>query len=307
MFELAETTGVHGSFTRVDATHPLGLFVGLDAGRRCILAVCPRRPPEPPAIGALHIDVRPRTTGEWALTIRLARPDLSGLFTRLVEDLATSTLRSPGEPGQTIIDRLTRWQRMLARGPSALLEDIELRGLVAEVSFLLEEAAPYVGVERAVTAWVGPFDAPKDFVFPDREVEIKATTRQPRALLISSLEQLTDGGVPLYLWTRAVEVEHARPDPTRSVSSWVRRARATVATSPTSASQLEDALRAAGWEDRDEYEAWIVRAGPVACYRVQGAFPRIQRPYVPAGVMDARYRLDVSSLAPFVTLDWKGA
>lgn len=307
LFQRAEQTGVDGSFTRINDSHPVDVFVGLECGRRCILLVCNRRPPEAPPIGALHLEIRLRALGEWALTIRLERPDMVGLFTRLVEDLVASTLRSPKDPGSEVMDRLARWQRMFARGPSALLEDIELRGLMAELAFLIEEAVPYAGPEAAVAAWVGPFEAPKDFVFADREVEVKATSRQPNALRISSLEQLTDTEVPLYLWTRVVELERRGPDLVRSAASWVRRARAVCGANAKAAQALEDCLRAAGWEDRDEYETCIIRVGASSCYRVHGGFPRIQRTTVSPGVLDGRYRVDVAALTEFVEKDWRDA
>lgn len=307
LFRRAEHRGIDASFTRINDTHPVGLFLGLEGGRRCVLAVISRRPLELPRIGALHIDVRPRASGEWALTIRLERADLSPLFTRLVEDLVASTLRSPTEPGTTIIDRLIRWQRMMARGPSALLDDLELRGLVAEIAFLVEEALPELGPNAAITAWVGPYDAPKDFVFVNCEVEVKATTRQPRTLRINSLEQLTDTGLPLYLWTRVVELDNAQPHTSNSVASWVRKAREAFAPYAEASDALEDCLRAGGWEDREEYEARIIHVGPSLCYRVHGSFPRIQRSSVATGVTNARYRIDVATLTPFVEAGWQGA
>lgn len=261
----------------------------------------------PPTIGALHIDVRPRaTSSEWALTLRLERPDLTGLFTHLVEDLASSTLRSPADPGHTIVNRLARWQRMLARGPSPLLDDLELRGLIAELSFLLDEALPRVGHEAAIAAWIGPFDAPKDFGFADRQVEVKATTRQVRAVCVSSLEQLTEAGVPLFLWTRIVDLDLGHLDGTSSAASWVGRARANFATHEPAAQRLEEALRAVGWEDRDEYLHRVVRLGPSACFRVHGQFPRIQRPQVSLAVLDATYRIDAGAMEPFSVSGWSG-
>lgn len=299
--------GTDGSFIRIDDQHPVGLFVGLDSGRRCILAVCPQRPPEPPAIGALHIEIRPRSTPEWALMIRLERADLTPLFTTLVEDLAASTLWSSTDPGLTIINRLARWQRLLARGPSALLDDFQLRGLVGELSFLIDEAVPHLGHVAAMAGWLGPVDAPKDFVFDDREVEVKATRRQPRLLHISSIDQLSDAGLPLFLWTRVVEIEHRTTDPTRSVAAWVRRARGTFTHHAAEAQRLEEGLRLVGWEDRDEYETRIVRTGAVICFHVQGSFPRIQRTQVAGGVVDAHYTLNTALLAPFAVPDWRGA
>ena len=190
LFQQAERTGADGGFTRIDERHPVGIFVGLDGGRRCILVVCPEQPPAAPTIGALHVEARRRHDGNWALTIRLERPDLSALFTRLVDDLAGATAADGRHPGSVVVQRLVRWQRLFLPARSDLLEDFELRGLIAELSFLIDEAVPFAGPEAALRAWRGPFDAPKDFVFADREIEVKATSHQPKSLHISSLEQL---------------------------------------------------------------------------------------------------------------------
>jgi hypothetical protein len=300
LFQRAEQAGVDGSFSRIDEAHPVDLFLGLDGGRRAIMVICGAPPPEPPSFGALCVESRRRRDGEWALNVRLDRPDLTVLFSRLVEDLAAATAMRPERPGEVVIQRLVRWQRMLARGGGGLLEDNELRGLIAELSFLLDVAIPAVGVNQSIQAWVGPFDAPKDFVFPDREVEVKATRRQPRSLRISSLEQLTGTDSPLFLWSRVVELEHGLPDKEASCLSWIRRARQVVDECPDSAAALERALRAAGWEDREEYETRRIRLGAMSCYEVKGDFPRIQRPLVSPGVIECGYRISVAALESFV-------
>lgn len=308
LFQQAERTGVNHSFTRIDEGHPVGIFVGLDGGRRCILVVCPEQPPAAPTIGALHVEARIRHEGTWALTIRLERPDLSALFTRLVEDLASATLADNRHPGSIVVQRLVRWQRLFLPARSGLLEDFVLRGLIAELSFLVEEALPFAGSEAALSAWRGPFDAPKDFIFATREIEVKATSHQPKLLPISSLEQLTDAGLPLYLWTRVVELEQVdRPDPSRSAFSWIRQAREACASSAQMVLDLEDRLQSVGWVDRDEYECRIMRVGPSACYRVRDGFPRIQRSDVSPGITGVRYQIDIGSLTSFLDPDWKGA
>ncbi len=108
-----------------------------------------------------------------------------------------------------MVARLSRWQRLLSQGSLGLLEDKQLSGLCAELNFLLSEAIVAVGPRAAVAAWKGPYDAPKDFVFDFAEVEIKAVHQQPRAYCISSLEQMTDNGKPLYLWAQVVDLHSA--------------------------------------------------------------------------------------------------
>ena len=304
LFRRAEESGVDGTFTRIDEDHPVGLFLGLEGARRAIMVVCPDRPPEPPSLGALAVEARARQSGDWALVIRLDRPDLPELFASLVQDLVAATLEPGVVPGEAVIGRLARWQRMFSRRPSTLLDDNSLRGLAAELSFLIEEAVPAAGAMAAVEAWVGPYEAPKDFVFPAVEVEVKATRRQPRGITITSLEQLTDTGLPIYLWCRPVELEQGAPESTRSVGALVRRARVLVAGEAEAGRRLEAGLQAAGFEDRDEYESRLLRFGPATCYGVGAAFPRIQRPDVEPGVTDSRYEVATAAIAGFVVDSW---
>lgn len=305
LFIRAEAAGADGSFTRIDETHPVGVFIGIEAGQRAVMIVCPARPPDAPSLGAILVEARPRSRGEWALVVRLEQRDLVRQFTRLANDLAAATLAEPTKPGEAAIAELVRWRRLLSRRPNAILEDHEVRGLAGELSFLVEEAVPQFGALAAATAWVGPYEAPKDFAFPDVEVEVKATRRQPRTIRISSLEQLTDTGNPLFLWCRPVELEQTQPMAGRSMSSLVNAARRSVAHDSTAAQLVEDALLAAGYRDRPEYDRIQVRLGSARCFSVVAGFPRIQRPAVDPGVSVGTYEISTSAIAGFEVQAWR--
>ena len=45
-FEKAERAGIDGAFTCIDAQHPVGIFLGIESGRRAVMVVCPERPPQ---------------------------------------------------------------------------------------------------------------------------------------------------------------------------------------------------------------------------------------------------------------------
>jgi hypothetical protein len=199
-----------------------------------------------------------------------------------------------------------RWQRLLSRGVLSLLEDQQLRGLCAELDFLHSEAIAAVGLRAGVAAWHGPRDAPKDFVFDFAEVEIKAVHQQPREYCISSLEQLTDVGKPLFLWTRVVDLGSVREADTRSVLSLIQRIRAVVAPDATAAEELEGRLRLAGYEDRPEYGLRVVNFGPISCFRVTAGFPRLERSDVAAGISSCQYRIQAPALEPFRVRTWRG-
>ncbi len=304
-FVLAEQRGESDAFSRIDETHPVDIFLGLESGQRSLMVVCPTQPPTPPALAAIAVDSRLRHDGKWALVLRLRRSELKPLFSRLVEDLDNATRQQPRDPGAVVIARIARWQRLFSQGAPGLLEDRVLKGLCAEINFLITEAIATVGVRAAVSAWYGPYDAPKDFAFDGVEVEIKAVHQQAREYCISSLEQLTDIGKSLFLWCRVVELaDSAQSDP-RSVLALIGQLRTVVASDPIASEQLEARLHAAGYEDRPEYGLRTVVFGPASCYRVSETFPRLRRPDVTPGIVACEYAISVGVLEPFKVHTWR--
>lgn len=306
-FAAAEARRGNDGFTRIDDTHPADIFLGLENGERAVMVVCPLRPPEPPSLAAIGVEVGLRHDGRWALVLRLLRPELKALFNRLIEDLDGAIRQQPENPGQTVLARLARWQRLLSEGPLGLLADQELRGLCAELGFLLEEAVRVVGLRAAVTGWVGPRDAPKDFVLDCAEVEVKAVHQQPREYCISSLEQLTDAGKPLFLWACVVELGRVQEPDSRSVAALVDKLRAAMAIDPVASEELEIRLRLAGYEDRPEYALRVVTFGASTCYRVSPGFPRFERPSAPPGVVSCQYCIQAAAVDAFRVSTWQEA
>ena len=306
-FTRAERAGVDGAFTHIDGEHPVGIFLGIESGQRAMMVVCRDRPPDPPSLAAIHVESRLRQGGDWALVLRLEQRDLRRLFARLVEDLEEATRARPSNPGEVVVERLVTWQRLLERRRGGRLDDRELRGLAAELSFLLDEALPAAGAESATVAWRGPFAAPRDFVWAAVAVEVKAVHQPQREVTISSLEQLSDTGVPLYLWCRNVELA-AEGDPGAvSAAAIVDRARAAFETSASASERFEDALRTAGYDDHEDYRARFLRFGDSLCYAVREPFPRIQRQFVLPGVVDGSYRVRLADLKPFIVPTWREA
>jgi hypothetical protein len=303
-FSEAESRRERNGFTRIDDTHPVDIFLGLEDGERAVTVICAQRPPEPPTLAAINVEVRLRNDGIWALVLRLLRPELKAVFNRLIEDLDGAIRQQPENPGATVLVRLTRWQRLFSQGPLVLLGDQQLRGLCAELDFLLVEAIRVAGPKEAVLAWEGPRDGPKDFVLDFAEVEVKAVHHHPREYCISSLEQLTDVGKPLYLWARVVELGNSRDPSPNSIAALVEKLRAATEMDTAASDELEIRLKLAGYEDRSEYSLRVVTFGPATCYRVTSGFPRIERSSVPAAIGACQYRIQTTALDAFRANTW---
>ena len=131
--------------------------------------------------------------------------------------------------------------------------------------------------------------------------------RLQRAVTISSLEQLTHAGRPLFLWVCEVEsADETDPDAV-ALPALVARVRAVVSGHPDASERFEESLRSAGYEDRPEYERSYVRVAKAMCFRVDGTFPRLTREGVSAGIVGCRYELMVRALEPFIVPTWREA
>lgn len=305
LFTRAEHSGQDGTFLRIDETHPVDIFLGVERGHRVLMVKCCGRPPEPPAFATVRIEIRQQGSKNWLLILRLEQPELRALFNRLIEDLDAACRERPEAPCEIIIERLARWQKLLSRGTLELLSDHEIRGLAAELAFLLDEAIPAFAVDAAMAAWVGPKAAPKDFVLVDREIEVKAIHRQKHSVTISSLDQLSDAGLPIFLWTKVVELLSGPSPGAVTFSSLVGRARHVVLGSFGPQEQLEEALLLVGYEDRAEYNTKFLRLGDVHCYAVRPGFPRLQRTAESVHITMCKYEVSLAGLGGYLVESWR--
>lgn len=303
-FILASQGGQDGAYTRVSESHPADIFVGVESGCRALVYICSNRPPDAPRLSAIESDVRQRHDGRWALVLKLRRQELQTLFSSLAQDIDDAAIHRGGDLGQAVVARLVRWQSLLSTGTSGMLDDNSLRGLCAELAFLIEEAIPRVGPSSAISAWVGPYDAPKDFAFSTSTVEVKATTRAPKSVRISSLEQLTDCEVPLFLWTLPVTLRDATEPSAGSVSALVARVRELLCDAAQPLETLNARLLAAGYEERDEYQLKVIELGEASCFRVATDFPRLQRTTTPHGVTCCQYDIAFHELEKHRVSRW---
>lgn len=306
IFRRAEERGESNAFSRLSHESPIELYAGLDQGRRSVMLISLRRSPDPPPIAAICSECRHRSDGRWALVISLCRPELSALFGKLVEDLEEAALADPTDCGGAVVQRLIRWQRLFARGTSELLDDRALRGLAAELDFLLTEAIPTLGLREGVSAWAGPYGAHKDFENTLAEVEVKALHPDQKVVSISSLEQLAPTGSPLYLWTKETEGRFVEPEPSRSFAKLVSELRTVLSADAQASEMFEEGLTAAGYRDRPEYAHFELTFGPSRCYLVRDDFPRLLPPSPADAISSCRYDLAVHHLEAFHTDSWHG-
>lgn len=288
-------------FRRVDETHTLDLYAGLDIhDARILMLVTPEEPPTPLAYDAITIASRHRADGTWALLIELKTTDLIIPFARLCQDLIDAT-RDCNQSGATILlTRLARWHRLMELARNEALSEQALRGLLGELIVLRDFLTPRFGPSAAINGWVGPHDAPQDFLIAGIALEVKTCTPTATCVRISSLEQL-DARCPLRLATIHLTPSGQTQTAAFTPAALVASIRQQLGENTPPRAEFELRLAEAGYRDLPVYAKKWYQCDGTRYYRVpcHGDFPRLTTTTVPAGITAAIYEIALSSCAPY--------
>ena len=135
----------------------------------------------------MHFVFNQREHGEFAIILQLGRPEFDEVFGRLCQDLVDATRAAvPALGMEALLRRLGRWRKLLEVGERTTLSDIALRGLIGELWFLQRVALRRLGVDAAAQGWVGPLDAPQDFIVGQNVFEIKTCAPPASHVTIAS-------------------------------------------------------------------------------------------------------------------------
>ncbi len=299
--EIAAQSNRAGLFRRVDDTHPLDLYAGIEhQWKRVLLLVVPDAPPNLPPPGIVEVSCNQRGDSEWAIIVQLSRPDFEELFGRLCQDLIDATRQSTPEGGaEVLLRRLGRWRRLLELSHRRTLSELELRGLIGELWFLKTVALPRFGPQLAVHGWVGPQGAAHDFLLGHLLVEIKTYGPGSHDLMIASLDQLDAGNDPLYLAAVSLAGSTSTSNGAITTTMLVADIRESLETDPVVLTEFDLRLAEAGYADGENYTRTWYQIFGARYFAVRDGFPRLVQAGVPTGVHDVVYLIDLRACAAF--------
>ena len=290
-------------FQRIDESHPLDFYIGREAsGNWMLLLITQERTRFHMETHAIHVFCQRRGDERWAVMFRLMKPDLEKLFSLVCEDLIESSRSNPNpsHPASFVLARFKRWQRMLEKDGSGLLNDAALRGLAGELLFLEMRVLPERGGSQAMDGWCGPLGADRDFCFPDREFEVKTVHDGADRILVSSAEQLDPASKPVDLGIVVLDdvPPGALPD-AFTIIDLVNRLRQTLADDPTALEMFDLKLIDAGLVLCEDYAERAFILYNIRIFNVTDSFPAIRRSSLPFGVGNVRWELVIQSILPF--------
>ena len=284
-----------------------GLYWAVDWRRQCLLVLVHSEGLTSqhrwPKLRGLRIERQAAPQAQEFLVFRLTDAEHRDIFYRFCTDLvaAAGAVRSEQEAVDICIMRTWRWHRLLKRGRDGRLTEEEQKGMIGELTVLMELVMPAIGVTQGIAAWVGPLGASRDFEIGTVGIESKACAPLAPKVRIASADQLgSDDAHALFLHVTEVAAAVVGSSNALTVTQVVEGAREFIESQDTSAlGDFEERLAATGYDDTDDYvdQLWLI--GDAAIFAVLEGFPRIVPPMVPSGVSDVRYQINLAACEPF--------
>lgn len=248
---------------------------------------------------SLIADFSGLSPGRVGIAVVLRDSTFEDLFDVLGNEILSTVRLAPGakEAARAIGRCIARWRRFTEHRRRGL-SDEEAQGLFGEL-VVLARCIGRLGPRAAVTGWMGPEDALRDFELPDASIEVKSYRSDSGATVrINDPQQLDDPGVrPVYLAAvRLAKMEssgHRLPE-------FIARTAQLIAQDAEAADLFDERLAACGYlpVHASAYTDRFV-AEHLALYRVRTGFPRVSASQVPAGVVNVHFSIQLAVLGAF--------
>lgn len=250
-------------------------------------------------VNGINIDLRIGEQGQQRLILTLERKVDRDLFEGFCRTLSSSIEHAVDSASSLAVAlaHIHRWKNFLA-GQNQHLSAEQIRGLFAELTFLLELIDRKLSSEASVEAWLGPEKSHQDFIFCNSAVEIKSLSGAERNIVrISSEDQLESLNDSLYLriyrlsaltdnqkgrsLNEIVNMIHSRLDDANAIEVFDRK------------------LAAYGYYPLANYDKPPFIVNEVRTYYVSDGFPRIIRSQIPSGISNVSYDIKLETITSF--------
>lgn len=289
------------SFQRVDESHILDIFLGIDSmSRFTMFFICDDEPSQLTSSQMVSVFVGQRSDGRWGTSFALNDNTFLDIFFHLCSDIIESsrTVPSKASGASYVGKRYSQWQDMLSKYRGGVLAETEIKGLIGEMVFLQNHLLPLYGERLAVNSWIGPEMADQDFVLASSWYEVKATTKGAEIVKISSVEQLDthiDGELVIVYLDKTSRINEQRITINllyESVLSSLRE--------DSIKQQFGAILLKRGYYKRPEYDELNFQLSAISRYKVSQEFPCLRRTNIPDAVITVYYNLSVSAISAFL-------
>lgn len=217
-----------------------------------------------------------------------------------VEDIKDST--------STFITTINKWSDFLAKSRNDKLSKEIIKGLFGELTILNELLiqSSLSSVNSTLNAWQGPYDANTDFVFDEKNIEVKTKNYDSSVVQISSEYQLDDE-LGKHLELSVVSVE-SNSNSSLTIELIIVEIRDRILKLNGDVSVLFDALAqkslfSSNLKDYDLYKFTLRKYENYSCDMVlqnNQVFPRLKKSELPGYISKLRYNINLQELDNFI-------
>lgn len=250
-------------------------------------------------VHGIDVDLRGGESGQQRLVLTLEKQVDRDLFEGLCRTLASVLERATDSASSLAVAlaHIRRWKAFLS-GRSQHLSAEEVRGLVAELIFLLELIERQPSHTAAVEAWLGPEKSHQDFIFGNTAVEIKSLSGTERSTIrISSEDQLESLNDELFLRIYRLS-SLADASGALSLNEIVTAVQTQLAEAEA-VEAFDRKLVAYGYAPLPDYDQPRFVVSDTHSYRVVEGFPRLMRSQLPIGIEGLAYDIRLETIAPY--------
>ena len=288
----------NGYFSRVDESHVLDLYIGLNEKGQYTLeyrgAFIIKDVKGSGAIG-----VSQGTTSKYSyLLIFLKDTDMFDTFCALIEDIIETTRTCQDNPSgyRVVTNRLYSWKKMFS-SKRKKMDESTVMGIIGELYFLDNFMFPKYGMTNSLNAWSGQELTHKDFSLENTWYEVKSIHSGKDTVKISSLEQLQSNNSGELI---VVPMERMSPAYNGVTISKLANKIMKEFDSDEDLDKFISKLSEQGFCFDSEAEDYVFEVKGIDRYSVTFDFPKIIRVDIPPAIVKAQYDISLTSILPFL-------
>lgn len=251
------------------------------------------------AVNGIDVDLRGGEFGQQRLVLTLEMQVDRDLFEGLCRTLASTLERATDSASALTVSlaHIRRWKTFVS-GRSQRMSVDEVRGLFAELAFLLELMSSRPSAAQAIDVWLGPEKSHQDFIFGNTAVEIKSLSGTERGTVrISSEDQLESLNDELFLRIYRLS-DLTGASGSRSLNEIVAAVQARL-DDVEAVEEFDRKLVTHRYAPLPDYDEPRLVISEIYTYAVKDEFPRLIRSALPGGIAKVAYDIKLETIAQY--------
>jgi hypothetical protein len=285
-------------FIRVDETHPLNLWIGVDkSGQKAIRFVGTFAPTK--LSGTSSIQIKQFVLGDQkCIQFSLSDPESADLYYKFCDDLIDSSRDGANQSGgyNFVVTRFSRWKKMFVTKKD-ILPETSIMGLVGELYFLFSFMMPKYGQQKSISSWSASDPTVKDFSIDNTWYEVKTTGTRSQTVKISSIQQLefsSPGNLVIIRLEKMAESYQGK-----TLNNMVLSLINSIS-SPDDCEQLQTKLNLRGYTYNEKYDQYVYEVSKMTQYFVDDGFPSLHSKDLNEAITNAEYELLIEKIKPYI-------